>query len=142
MALVLDTDHLTILQQESQPTCARLLARIDQHPEEILAVTIISFQEQVQGWMAFLNQARTAAKILLAYEKLQQVLDYFCKARVLQFDQAALNQFEKLRKQGIRVGTMDLRMAAIVQTNDCKLLSSNLKDFRKVPGLDVSDWLH
>jgi tRNA(fMet)-specific endonuclease VapC len=36
---------------------------------------------------------------------------------------------------------MDLRIAAIALAHDALLLSRNLKDFRKVPGLCVDDWI-
>jgi tRNA(fMet)-specific endonuclease VapC len=35
---------------------------------------------------------------------------------------------------------MDLRIAAIALANDALLLSKNLTDFLKVPGLQVADW--
>lgn len=35
---------------------------------------------------------------------------------------------------------MDLRIAAVVLAVGGKLLSANLSDFRKVPGLDVENW--
>jgi tRNA(fMet)-specific endonuclease VapC len=35
---------------------------------------------------------------------------------------------------------MDLKIAAIVLTHNALLISRNLKDFRKVPGLKVEDW--
>ena len=42
--------------------------------------------------------------------------------------------------QRVRIGTMDLKIAAIVLAHDATLLSRNLSDFRKVPGLKVEDW--
>src|SRR5438445_6314516 len=140
--LLLDTDHLTILQQEGQPSYDRLRARLAEHPEEPIAVTVISFQEQMQGWMAYLNQARTARGVLLAYEKLLGVLRYFSNATVIPFNQAAQAELERLRKQGIRIGTLDLRIASIALAQKCMLLSGNLKDFRKVPELSVEDWVN
>jgi tRNA(fMet)-specific endonuclease VapC len=38
------------------------------------------------------------------------------------------------------VGTMDLKIAAIVLSRDATLLSANLADFRQVPRLRVQDW--
>jgi tRNA(fMet)-specific endonuclease VapC len=38
------------------------------------------------------------------------------------------------------VGTKDLQISAIVLAHDATLLSRNLVDFRKVPGLRVEDW--
>jgi tRNA(fMet)-specific endonuclease VapC len=46
----------------------------------------------------------------------------------------------RLRQAGIRIGTMDLKIAAIALTHDAMLLSRNLSDFKKVPGLRVEDW--
>ena len=46
-----------------------------------------------------------------------------------------------LRAQRIRIGTMDLRIASIVMSKGAILLSRNLTDFAKVPGLRVEDWL-
>jgi tRNA(fMet)-specific endonuclease VapC len=35
---------------------------------------------------------------------------------------------------------MDLKIAATAIANNATLLSRNLKDFNKVPGLKVEDW--
>ena len=40
----------------------------------------------------------------------------------------------------IRIGTHDLKIAAITLVHDATLLSGNLRDFKKVPGLKVEDW--
>ena len=39
-----------------------------------------------------------------------------------------------------RVATMDLRIAAIVLSQGATLLSRNMVDFGKIPGLKVEDW--
>ena len=36
---------------------------------------------------------------------------------------------------------MDLKIASIVLVHGATLLSSNLQDFERVPGLPVEDWL-
>lgn len=59
---------------------------------------------------------------------------------MLPFDERAMDEFERLQQQRIRIGTNDLRIAAIAKANNVKLLSCNLRDFRQVPGLDVEDW--
>ena len=50
-------------------------------------------------------------------------------------------KFAQLRRQGVRVGTLDLRIASIAIANDATLLTRNLKDFTRVPGLRVENWL-
>ena len=84
----------------------------------------------------------TPTKVSLAYQKLQEVLEYFSKSEVLAFDRSAQDQFEAFQRSDVRIGTMDLRIAAIAFTNNCTLLSGNLRDFRRVPGLTVQDWIH
>jgi tRNA(fMet)-specific endonuclease VapC len=56
------------------------------------------------------------------------------------FDSAAAEAYDNLRRSRIRIGTMDLKIAAIVISLDATLLSRNQRDFRKVPGLKIEDW--
>jgi tRNA(fMet)-specific endonuclease VapC len=47
----------------------------------------------------------------------------------------------KFRSQGIRIGTLDLKIAAITIAHDATLLTRNTVDFAKVPGLRFENWL-
>ena len=141
MPVVLDTDHLSILLKKSQPGSDRLLARLDELAPDDIATTIVCFQEQVQGWLAYLNRAKTDAHVLRAYAELDALCRWFSKMNVLPFSAAALQCFHSLRKQCRRVGTLDLRIASVALTTDATLLSRNLRDFRQVPGLRVGNCL-
>jgi tRNA(fMet)-specific endonuclease VapC len=59
---------------------------------------------------------------------------------VLDFDAGALVEFERLKSAKIRIGTNDLRIAAIVLAYDALLLTRNLADFCRVPRLRAEDW--
>jgi tRNA(fMet)-specific endonuclease VapC len=61
--------------------------------------------------------------------------------QIIAFDEPCADQFEKLRAAKIRIGTMDLKIAATALVHDALLLSANLRDFERVPGLRVEDWL-
>jgi tRNA(fMet)-specific endonuclease VapC len=69
MPVVLDTDHLTLLQRQS-PEADHILRRLDRLAPDDIAATIVSFQEQFQGWLAYLNKARKAEQIVRAYREL------------------------------------------------------------------------
>jgi len=69
----------------------------------------------------------------------QHVLNY-SKIPIIGFDEAAARAAATLRKSRLRLGTMDIRIAAIALTNNALLLSRNLRDFRRVPELRVDDW--
>ncbi|NUQ61351.1 MAG: type II toxin-antitoxin system VapC family toxin [Pirellulales bacterium] len=60
---------------------------------------------------------------------------------MLPWNDAAVSQFENLRQAKTRVGTMDLKIACITLAHGATLLSRNRKDFDKIPGLRVEDWL-
>jgi len=60
---------------------------------------------------------------------------------LIDYDAEAASKFEQLRQAKVRIGTKDLRIAAICLANNATLLSRNLKDFGQVPGLNVEDWL-
>ncbi|MEJ1935439.1 type II toxin-antitoxin system VapC family toxin, partial [Nostoc sp. NIES-2111] len=59
---------------------------------------------------------------------------------ILGFNEAAFDIYNELLKQKIRVGTQDLRIAAIAISLNCTLVTRNLKDFEKVPNLKIVDW--
>ena len=140
MKLILDTDCLSIVQNESQPAFNRLQARLLEHPEAVVQTTVVSFQEQVQGWLAFLNRAKNPSQVLLGYRELWDVVRDYVDSIVLPFDEAAQSRFEELQELRLRVGTMDLRIASIALATSSTLLTRNLRDFRKVPDLVVEDW--
>lgn len=64
----------------------------------------------------------------------------YCATPSLEFTEDAAAEFQKLQKLRLRVGTMDLKIAAIVITQDVVLLTRNNVDFEKVPGLKFEDW--
>ena len=63
------------------------------------------------------------------------------KLTILPFDESAARLFENLKRQRLRCGTMDLKIAAICLVHDGLLLTRNLSDFAKVPGLRAENWL-
>ena len=47
--------------------------------------------------------------------------------------------FEQMRSQGIRIGTMDLRIACIGLANRLTILTRDRNHFAKVRGLQIED---
>jgi tRNA(fMet)-specific endonuclease VapC len=137
---VLDTDHLGILQRVSDPHYAALSRRMSRHAQVDFYVTIVSFHEQVLGWTAYIAKARETEGVVRGYLRLDAILTDFARAQVLRFDGPAADVFDDLRRQRIRIGTMDLRIASIALANDMTVLTRNLVDFERVPHLRVEDW--
>jgi tRNA(fMet)-specific endonuclease VapC len=137
--VLLDTDHFSILQYDDA-AAAVLRGRLAALFGDDIGVSIVSFQEQAKGWLAYIHRARKPDQVLKGFSFLHDLLAHYRSRQVMPFDEAAMDEFLRLQKQRIRIGTSDLRIAAIAKANRVKLLSRNLRDFRQVPGLDVEDW--
>ncbi len=59
---------------------------------------------------------------------------------VLPYTAEAEVHFEDWRKQKLRIGTHDLRIAATAVVHSATLVSRNRRDFERVPGLKVEFW--
>jgi len=138
--VVLDTDHMSVLERRDQPGAVALRARLASLLAAEVVTTISSYEEQMRGWMAYLAQTRSVAQRVAAYRRLLQHLDNYRRIPVLGFDEAAAVVFQRLRRARLRIGTMDVKIAAIVLSREAILLSRNLADFRQVAGLQVEDW--
>jgi tRNA(fMet)-specific endonuclease VapC len=136
---LLDTDHLTILDRGGS-SAQTLLVKLSQvNPNEI-ATTIISYEEQTRGWLSYIAKANNLEAQILAYSKLERHLAKFRAATVIGFDQFSAREFEKLRQIHPRLGTMDLKIAAIAIASSATLLTRNKSDFDRVEGLIFEDW--
>ncbi len=133
---VLDTDHASLFQREHP----QVVARVGEKPPEQVAVTIITVEEQLRGWLAQIRKASSSQARIKAFVGLGKAIHYFNTIQILDYDLSAETQFTILRQQKIRVGTQDLRIAAIVLATNNILVTRNRQDFEKIPDLTLEDW--
>jgi tRNA(fMet)-specific endonuclease VapC len=133
---VLDTDHNS-LQQRAHPTVLQRLQALGD--ADSVAVTVITVEEQIRGRLEIIRRHGASPLQVAAYAAFQQTLRYFATWQVLDFTQTAFEQFSALR-QRIRIGSQDLRIAAITLTNAATLVTRNTRDFARVPALVIEDW--
>lgn len=93
------------------------------------------------GWLARIRGKLSAKQRLEAYANFQRGLDALNQWTILNWTSEASDIFDDLRQRGVRIGTLDLRIASICLDYDATLLSRNLVDFEQVPGLKVENWL-
>jgi tRNA(fMet)-specific endonuclease VapC len=139
LMLILDSDHMSLLEwggPDSSPLRERLA---DCDPQDV-ATTIINYEEQIRGWMAYIARAKSVSQQVEAYRRLRNHLDNYRQIPVLDFDGRAGEVYQQLRRSRIRAGAMDLKIAAICLARPATLLSRNRQDFERVPGLQVEDW--
>lgn len=138
--LVLDTDHLVEYQRGTSAEALRLKERLDRAAEHY-ATTIITVEETMRGWMAAVRRTPDPRAQMNAYAKLRQLFRFFATWQVLDWNQPSVDRYDSLKRAGVRIGTMDLKIASIALANDALLLTRNTNDFRRVPGLRIEDWM-
>ena len=137
--LILDTDHLSLVDKDTMAAfnIGRRLAVV---PPGEVAVSIITYEEQMRGWLSYVAQANNSVRQVEAYQKLRLFVERFHQIPLIDYDTAASVEFQRLRHEGVRIGTMDLKIAATCLARGATLLTRSLKDFGKVPGLRAEDW--
>jgi len=139
--IILDTDHIVTLKYSDSERFTRLAQRMADSEDQEFATTAITFEEQTRGWLAQINRLRDVKKQVRVYSELIGLIDFFGFWSVLPFDDVAADQFSDFRKQRIRTGSMDLKIASIAVTSDCLLLTANTRDFEMIPNLRIEDWI-
>ncbi|MEB3215994.1 MAG: type II toxin-antitoxin system VapC family toxin [Nostocales cyanobacterium 94392] len=133
---VLDTDHISLLQRGNPVVISKVA---DVNPDEI-AVTIITIIEQMYGRLDVVKKAKSKQELVTAYALLKQTFNRLCQGNILDFDETAFDIYSQLVAAKIRIGTQDLRIAAITLSVGATLVTRNRKDFEKVPDLQIVDW--
>jgi tRNA(fMet)-specific endonuclease VapC len=140
--ILLDTDHLSLIKYVDSNRGRRLAERLRAlPPDAIVAVSIVTVEEQMRGWLAAIAKERYARRQVTAYSELTRLFEYFRTYTIAPFDERAVDRFEDLRATKLRLGTMDLKIAAIALANKAILLSANRSHFERVPGLQLENWL-
>jgi len=117
-----------------------LLERI-RESEQQAVTTIITVEEQLRGWLAEIHRVVEPHRQILAYERLQSRLEFFAAWTVLGWDEDAADRFVELRRDRVRIGTMDLKIACVALAHDALSLTRNTSDFAQVKGLRFENWL-
>ncbi|BAY25033.1 hypothetical protein NIES2100_48330 [Calothrix sp. NIES-2100] len=139
---ILDTDHISLLQNGN----AMVTKRISQNKPESLAVTVITLEEKIKGWLNKINNSNNEpfkpnSQLLWAYKGLSDEIEFFKSIQLLAFDNRAYEMYQSLVLQKLkRIGTQDLRIAAIAKSVNGILVTRNWRDFENVPGLMLEDW--
>ena len=136
LQFLFDTGHLT-LYHHNHP---QLLQPIAIHPADAVGISPISIEETMRGRLAVLTRHQTGAAHVQAYAHLVASVELFRLFPIIPFDSASEARYQQLRAARLRVGSQDLKIAAVALTNNLTLLTRNRKDFGRVPGLALDDW--
>lgn len=131
MKLMIDTNICIHLIRE-QP--ASMLDRFTSHAVGDIGVSVITLAELEYGIAKSSRPARNRA----ALEQFVSPLE------VADFDRDATAEYGRVRtqlqKKGQPIGSMDLLIAAHAISLGVTLVTHNVREFGKVPGLRMEDW--
>lgn len=138
--IVLDTDHISLLQHHDSPDAEKIHRRLEAYSPQQVSVSAPTLEEQARSWITLIGRYTDVRQQTAYYARFVSMFRFFETWQILPFDKRAAEEFLELRRKRVRIGATDLKIAAIALVHDATLVSSNLRDFAKVAGLRVEDW--
>lgn len=137
--IAFDTDVLVqvLLGKSSFAERAREIS-VDQQ-----SVPIVVIEEIFRGRLNSIRKAESGKgriAVRRAYELFERSFRDPRQVRTLAYTTEADARFDEWRRARLRLSTHDLRIAAICVAHSAVLVSSNRRDFERVPGLSVTFW--
>ena len=133
---LLDTTTLTLL-QSGHP---QVIASVAAHATDVIATTTANVEEVVGGWFALMRRAKTNAQTGRVAQSLASAMALLTRFQVFPTTEATLDRFDQLVKLKLNVGKMDLKIAAVALELGATVVTNNVRDFGRVPGLLWEDW--
>ena len=130
MQYLLDTSIcIYVINQRPPAVLKKFLA----HEDDGLAVSAITASELYWG-----VRKSGSARNLAALEK------FLSPLVVMDYDLAAARAYGELRaaleRKGVPIGPLDMQIASHALALDLVLVSNNLREFKRVPGLKFDNW--
>jgi tRNA(fMet)-specific endonuclease VapC len=129
--LLLDTDVCIAIINRDE----RVRPHLEEHAPSTLRMSAITLAELRFGTAKSTQPKRAAANLNALLSKVG----------VVPFDEAATTRYGELRalleRRGSPIGPLDTLIAAHALSMRWTLATHNVREFRRVPGLAVDDWL-
>ncbi len=133
---VLDTDILTLYYHVD----ATVVRHVDVRPPIELSISVMTIDEQLTGWYTATRQARRPDQMARAYVRLGESVVRLARWPILPYTVSAIARVAQLKVLRFNVRHIDLRIAAIALEHGAVVVTRNLGDFGRIPGLSVEDW--
>jgi tRNA(fMet)-specific endonuclease VapC len=136
---VLDTDILSDLFKN----VPGVVARMSTVPQTEHHVAVVTAEEILRGRLDAIRKAQAASSRRTperAYDEFAKSLSDLRQFQIVPYTAVAHSLFLAWRTARIRIGTNDLRIAAICLAHQAKLVTRNARDFAQVPGLNLEIW--
>ena len=135
---ILDTDVFTLIQHVNPV----VLGHIDRVIKDghTIGLSIVSVEEQFLGWQKRRHAAKTHKQYADASRLFSRAVTMWGEFPIAPETEASRATFEQLVRLKLNVGKNDLRIASVVFDLGAILVTHNLVDYRRIPGLRFEDW--
>ncbi len=137
---LLDTTTLTHLRHRHPGVYAAYSQRNDPASGDIVGVASVNVEEVVGGWLGYLQRSQTPQEVQYASQMLNDAVYSLARFPLYAMTDAAVIRHIALRKLKLNVGRNDLRLAALALELGATVVTDNIRDFARVPGLLWVDW--
>ena len=131
MTYMLDT-NICIYAIKNKPE--QVLQRLKSNLKQGLCISAITLAELEHG----VEKSAHPEKNRFALLQFLSILD------ILPFDDLAAAEYGEicahLQKQGTPIGTMDMLIAGHARAEGMILVTNNVREFQRVPGLEIENW--
>lgn len=106
-------------------------------------VPVVVAEELLRGRLETIRRAQSPQGKLslpIAYTFFEATLKGIHRFQLLSYTSVADSHFRLFRAAKLRVGTQDLRIAAIAVAHDAQLVTRNRRDYEQIPGLKLDVW--
>jgi tRNA(fMet)-specific endonuclease VapC len=131
-----DTDTLSLYFQHHPIVMQRIL----RHLHDEIAVTAVTIEEVLTGWYTALRRARKPEQVVTAYDRLTATMRDLRNWDIVSFSAGAMTHYERLKALRLNVRKQDARIGAIGVEWGAVIVTRNLQDFQRIPGLNCEDW--
>ena len=112
-----------------------ILDRFDKVRRDQIYISIVTYAELKFGVEKSLSKKMN-----------QEILkEFIARLQIKLWDEEAANHYAKIRyhleRQGTPIGNMDLMIASHARSCGYKLVTNNLKEFNRVPDLELENWM-
>lgn len=131
MIYMLDT-NICIYAMKNKPV--EVLQRFLEELDNGLCISSITLAELEYGMQHSSNPAKNE----------QALLRFLAPLSVLPFGPAAASEYGKIRaylqSQGTPIGPLDMLIAGHARSENMVLVTNNVQEFKRVPGLTIENW--